>query len=244
MGKRIFLLLPEAYEDSEYIKYYPKTEQFYEEAPDECVLLNVYEHYRMFYSKAKAAKLSLEILSGFDELWYSSVFGVSDIMLCMINTAKKLEIPVQEVHSINCKESFSALYRFVMENHPSRVVSDADFWTKTIKRLGECTVRNMPLNTFIAVSLIEYYERVYRGELPAVKAEETFRGEFRAALDFSVWSIKNNVSFQNGINLEKISSKQKPTPMLKALMDGFYQYFQIRQTHLEQNKIKKRSELT
>ena len=74
MKKKIFLLLPEIRADMDQCVYFPKTRHFNPKQPNDYILMNVYEYFRSFHSKKTATELSLNMLSGFDELWYYGAF--------------------------------------------------------------------------------------------------------------------------------------------------------------------------
>ena len=232
MRKRVFLLLPETYADAASCSYFPTTNSFSRDHSDDFVLINVYEYFRGFYTKAKATEMSLDMLSGFDELWYYGAFGITKPMRCILKVAKKLELPIKDLQPISCKESFSLAYKFALEFHPSQTQDD-NYWNKCIKACGEYTKDSNPLNAYLILSIIEYFDNIYHKKTPTVPADDLFKGEFRTALNFAAWAMKNNEKFTDGIDPSKVS--RTPTPMLKALVDGFYKYYWNRQSTLEMN---------
>lgn len=236
MGKKIFLLLPEAYDDARPCSYFPRTYSYYRSKNDDDVLLNVYEHYRSFYEKRKATVLSMEMLHCFNELWYYGAYGITEPMHCIIKCAQQHNIPIKDLQPISCKDSFSLVYKIAMQFHPSKKQDDK-YWSEITQSLGEYTKDGNPLNICLLVSITEYYETIFRGTSPAIQPDNLFKGEFRAAMDFARWAIKSNADFHDGIDLAKVSKNQKPTPMLQALMDGFYNYYKTRQKNLELNKF-------
>lgn len=234
MRKRVFLLLPEAYADANPSSYFPTTDAYVRKSTDDYVLMNVYEYFRTSCTKIKATERALDMLGGFDEVWYYGAFGITKPMHCILNGAKKINLPIKELQPLSCKSSFSLVYKFAMEFHPSKPQDDT-YWNNCIKACGEYTKDGNPLNSHLIIKLLEYYEEIYRGTSPAVKASDRFNEEFRAALNFAVWAMKNNQYFEDGIDPRKVH--KNPTPMLKALLEGFYNYYQTRQTTLELNTI-------
>ena len=231
--KRVFLLLPETYDDANQCSYFPTTVSFNRSKPDDCVLMNVYEYFRTFCEKKKATELSLDMLAGFDELWYYGAFGITKPMHYILKVAQKLELPIKDVQPISCKDSFSLAYKFALDFHPSQTQDDT-YWNQCIKACGEYTKDNNPLNAYLILSIIEYFDDIYHKRAPDVPADDLFKGEFRTALNFAAWTMKNNIKFADGIDLSKVS--KTPTPMLKALVDGFYKYYWNRQSTLELNE--------
>lgn len=235
MRKRIFLLLPEVYEDANPRPYLPTTNSLQRQNIADFVLVNVYEYFRMNHNKKEAIKMSMEMLPGFDELWYYGAFGITKPMQCILTSAKNINLPIKDLQPISCKSSFSLVYKFALEFHPSQTQDDT-YWSKCIRTLGEYSKDNNPLNGYLFQEIVEYFEKVYRKEAPAVPAEDLFKGEFRTALNFAVWAMKKKETFNDGIDPAKVS--KNPTPMLIALLNGFYRYYQARQTTLEMNKEK------
>lgn len=232
MKKRVFLLLPEMFASSNQCTHFPKTHQFTYKKSEDYVLMNVYEYFRSFCKKTKAMEMSLNMLPGFDELWYYGAFGITKPMRYILQAAQKLELPIKDVQPLSCKDSFSLAYKFALEFHPSQMQNDT-YWSNCIKACGEYTKDSNPLSTHLVLAIIEYYEDIYNKKTPAIEADNLFKGEFRTALNFATWAIKNNEKFTDGIDYSKVS--QTNTPMLKALLDGFYEYYLDRQKVFEMN---------
>lgn len=239
--KRVFLLLPEINEEQKNRIDIPSTKGCYDE-DSKFVLLNVYEHYRTFYNKQKATCLSMQLIEGFDEVWYFGGYGITDPMNCCIKKAKELKIPTKSVKGVNFKNSFSIVYQFLTKFHPS-IKQTEKYWEQAVKEVGVYSSKN-PLISNLLVQVMAFLEDVYRGELPPVEAENTFNKEFRSALNFAIWADKKNYVFdENGVNPKKLSTE--PTPLLTALLNGYYKYHLEKQAIIKENKIlekKNRSE--
>ena len=74
-----------------------------------------------------------------------------------------------------------------------------------------------------------------------VAADNKFNKELRSALNFAIWADKNGYGFdEDGVNPKKLSTE--PTPLLEALLDGYYKYHLEKQKILSENKIEKEQE--
>lgn len=236
--KRIFLLLPEISKETSKEISIPTTKDCYNENAN-VMMLNVYEHYRTFYSRRKATCLALQLIEGFDEIWYYAGYGITDPIKCCLKKGEELNIPIRAVKGVDFKKSFSCVYLFLNEFHPSQEQSE-EYWKKVVHDLGVNSSRN-PLIGHLLVSIMSYLEAVYRGELPPVEADNKFNKELRSALNFAIWADKNGYVFdENGVNPKKLSTE--PTPLLEALLDGYYKYHLEKQKILSENKIEKEQE--
>lgn len=231
--KRIFLLLPDL--DKEAKVSCLSSRDVYSKQYDDCVLLNVYEHYRQYMNKKDATKFSLDILEGFHELWYSGAFGITEPMNCLIKKAKQLNIPIKNLQPINPKESFSLVYKIAMEYHPGNGQTD-EYWEKFVQSIGEYSKDNNPLNNSLIMAVFEYYEEIYKEEKPKVSTEDNFNLEFKKALSFTRWALKNDVVFDDGIDPKKVC--KNPTPMLKALLLGVQNYYEEYQKSIKRKQVK------
>lgn len=229
--KRVFLLLPELDEEVKILT----SQDAYSQKCDGYVLLNVYEHYRRYMDRIEATKLSLNMLGGFDELWYYGAFGLTTPMYCLIEEAKRLNLPMKDLQPIRPKESFSLVYKFAMEYHPSKGQTD-EYWKELVEALGTYSKDNNPLNSCLLIAIFNYYEDIYKNHSPKVSQDDHFNLEFKKALSFSLWAFENDVVFEDGIDPLKVS--KSPTPMLKALLSGFQKYYQTYQKNLKENKLK------
>ncbi len=231
--KRIFLLLPELNKE---IKISSLSScQIYSKKYDGYVLLNVYEHYRQYMNSENATRLALDILEGFDELWYSGAFGITEPMYYLIKKAKQLNLPIKDLQPINPKESFSLAYKFAMEYHPCNEQND-EYWKNLVQSLGKYSENNNPLNNCLLKAIFDYYEEIYKNLTPKISAKDHFNQEFKTGLSFTMWALKNNAIFNDGIDPKKVS--KNPTPMLKALISGIQEYYQEYQRNLKANKLK------
>ena len=92
--KRIFLLLPEISKETSKEISIPTTKDCYNENAN-VMMLNVYEHYRTFYSRRKATCLALQLIEGFDEIWYYAGYGITDPIKCCLKKGEELNIPIK-----------------------------------------------------------------------------------------------------------------------------------------------------
>lgn len=233
MRKRVFLLLPERYEDAHPYSNFPMTDTYIRNASDDYVIMNVYEYFRSYCTRVKATEKAMDMLLGFDELWSYEAFGLTKPMRCILNFAKQNNIPIKNLQPFSCKDSFSFAYKFAIKYHPSQELNDT-YWTNIIKTFGECSKDHDPLTSCLLKAITNYYDEIFSGNLPPVPSEDRFNMDFRSALNFAIWAIKNNEVFISEIDPAKVS--KTPTPMLKALLNGFYEYYQIRQTTMELKK--------
>lgn len=97
--KRIFLLLPEISKETSKEISIPTTKDCYNENAN-VMMLNVYEHYRTFYSRRKATCLALQLIEGFDEIWYYAGYGITDPIKCCLKKRRGIEYSNQ-----SCKRS-------------------------------------------------------------------------------------------------------------------------------------------
>lgn len=236
--KRVFLLLPEISKETAKEINIPTTKDCYDENAN-VLMLNVYQHYRTLYSRRKATCLALQLIEGFDEIWYYAGYGITDPVKCCLRKGEELKIPIRAVKGVDFKKSFSCAYSFLNEFHPSKEQSE-EYWKKVVHDLGVHSSRN-PLIGHLLVSIMSYLEAVYRGELPPVAADNKFNKELRSALNFAIWADKNGYVFdEDGVNPKKLSTE--PTPLLEALLDGYYKYHLEKQKILSENKIEKEQE--
>lgn len=224
--KRIFLLLPEILDDSMQITYLT-TEYYYQKTNlQDYVLINVYEHFRNYFGQKVATIKSMDMLPGFDELWYYSAFGISNPMKCILTAADKYGIPKKDLQPLNCKECFSTVYKIAIKYHPSQC-NKQGYWESFVNDLN--TKDSNPLTSKLLVSIFEYYESIFHGHSPFVPKEDVFKAEFRLALNFTLW-VQAQELFSGDFDITKISAT--PTPMLQALINGFQEYYRMKQVIL------------
>ena len=155
--KRVFLLLPEILDDSMQITYLT-TEYYYTKANlQDYVLINVYEHFRNFFGKKGATIKSMDMLPGFDELWYYSAFGISKPMKCILKAAEKYGIPMKDLQPLSCKECFTTAYKLAIKYHPCQCEKQG-YWENFVNDLN--TKDSNPLTSKLLVSIFEYYESI------------------------------------------------------------------------------------
>lgn len=236
--KKVFLLLPELSKEPTKEINIPSTKECYDENAN-FLLLNVYEHYRTLYSKRKATCLSLQLIESFDEIWYYAGYGITDPMICCLKKAKELEIPTKAVKGVDFKKSFSCVYQYLTKFHPAKEQSEK-YWKQAVHNLGILSSKN-PLIGHLLVQVMGYLESVYRSELPPIAADNNFNKEFRSALNFASWADKTHYVFdESGVNPKKVSTE--PTPLLEALLKGYYKYHCEKQEVLSENKIIEKKE--
>lgn len=220
--KRVFLLLPEILDDSMQITYLT-TEYYYTKANlQDYVLINVYEHFRNFFGKKGATIKSMDMIPGFDELWYYSAFGISKPMKCILKAAEKYGIPMKDLQPLSCKESFTTAYKIAIKYHPSQCEKQG-YWESFVNDLD--TKDSNPLTSKLLVSIFEYYESIFNGQSPTVPKDDVFKAEFRLALKFAVW-VQSQELFTEDFDITKISPT--PTPMLQALLNGFQNFYNLK----------------
>lgn len=233
--KKIFLLLPELSEEVENICTIPTSITLYKEYEKSHILLNVYEHYRTIFTRKKTLCNAIQMLDAFDELWYYAAFGITDPINCCIKKAEELHIPVNKICPIDYKTSFSKVYKFAIDFHPSKA-QEPEYWNKAVNEMGNYSKDN-PLISNILVSVFSYFEAIYKKEAPPVAPNDLFNTEFRTALNCAIWAKKNNATFDDDGDIDPNKVSKSPTPMLKALLSGYYKYHHAMQKIQETNKV-------
>lgn len=219
---KIFLVLPEYPKPKP--TCFPTTEYYYNHAPKEYVIMNVYEHYRNNgMDQKKATILSMSMISAFDEVWLYSAFGITKPMADLVQEAKHLNKKIREL-SLDCEKCFGTVYQIATQFHPI-LLKQENYWDKFFEEFGKQTKDKNPLTHCLLIALEEYFDSIFHGQSPIPK-ENNFKAEFRTALNFAKWVLKSNIIFQEDFKIEKIS--KSPTPMLQALVSGFQNYYNIR----------------
>lgn len=221
--KKIFLLLPEILDDTKQITCLTTEYYYHNTNSEDYVLINVYEHFRNYFGQKGATIKSMDMLPGFDELWYYSAFGISTPMNCILTAAKKYGIPKKDLQPLNCKECFSTAYKVAIKYHPYQCKKQG-YWESFVNDLN--TKDTNPLTSKLLVSIFEYYESIFHGQSPSVPKDDVFKAEFRLALKFAVWVQSQKELFTEDFDIAKISSS--PTPMLQALVKGFQNFYDIK----------------
>ena len=220
--KKIFLLLPEILDDSKQITYLTTEYYYHKSNLQDYVLINVYEHFRNFFGQKGATIRSMDMLPGFDELWYYSTLGISKPMKCILTAAEKYGLPTKDLQPLSCKECFATAYKIAIKYHPCQCKKQG-YWESFVNDLN--IKDNNPLTSKLLVSIFEYYESIFYGQSPTVPKDDVFKTEFRTALNFAVW-VQSQELFTEDFDITKISLS--PTPMLQALLNGFQNFYNMK----------------
>ena len=240
------MLLPEMKEKSNGNEehsslFIPKTENIYyrfiKKAEQHDCIMNVYGHFRNFFPKKKALCLSAEMLTGFDEIWYSAAFGVNDIMLYLLKKGKSEQIPIHAFDCLQIKQSFTTVYQiFVNLHHPTRMDQD-HYWDSLISTIGQ---QKHPLTMQLCCAVLCYFEEMQEKKEKKVIETEQFKEEFRLSMNFAKWVLKDCVLMAENIDPKRIC--EKPSPMLIALVTGFQKYYATYLQIQQENQLQKQKE--
>ena len=115
--------------------------------------------YPVSYTHLKGATIkSMDMLPGFDELWYYSAFGISTPMNCILTAARKYGIPKKDLQPLNCKECFSTAYKVAIKYHPYQCKKQG-YWESFVNDLN--TKDTNPLTSKLLVSIFEYLSLIH-----------------------------------------------------------------------------------